>query len=273
MIIFTCLVTQTRTVPCVETMEDKKLKYATWGEMERTYLEKHLGASLDNSALVCMKHFLEAKRHCQNSEHIPSWKSKAKFADLSGLPLTERCSNPKCENTSPQRLICLQQMTNWLKYSKLNIQRNHLSSVDNVITRHMPQFVPFHAALVELIQKLVPLLVDTAQMLSRFHSTCQTLLVKLLLLPLSDNICFDCYKTHCSIIESFKSQHGSDTMLQHSIHEWVSKKTDNSTNRLTKAILDTVIYVANNLLLGKLYCYHGLAKHFCMHMMLNIPVV
>ena len=69
----------------------------------------------------------------------------------------------------------------------------------------------------------------------------------------SDNICFNCYITHCSIIESFKSQqNGSDTMLQHSICEWVSKQTDDNMDRLTKAIFESVImYVANNLLLGK----------------------
>ena len=83
----------------------QKSRYATWGEMERTYLEKHLGTFLDNSALVCKKHFLEAKRHSQSSEHIPSWKNKAKFADPSDLPLIERCSNPKCENVASQRLI------------------------------------------------------------------------------------------------------------------------------------------------------------------------
>ena len=40
-------------------------------------------------------------------------------------------------------------------------------------------------------------------------------------------------------------------MLQHSICEWVSKQTDDHADGLTKAILETVIYVANNLLLGK----------------------
>ena len=52
----------------------------------------------------------------------------------------------------------------------------------------------------------------------------------------SDYICFTCYKTHCSIIQSLKSPHGSDTELQPSIEEWVSKYNDYNTNKLTKAI-------------------------------------
>ena len=58
-------------------------------------------------------------------------------------------------------------------------------------------------------------------------------------------------QTHCSIIESLKSPHGSDTELQQSIEEWVSKYNDDNTNKLTKAILEAVIYVARNLLMEK----------------------
>ena len=231
----------------------QKLRYATWGETERTYLEKHLGASLDNSALVCKKHFLEAKRHCQNSEHIPSWKSKAKFADPSGLPLTERCSNPKCENTAPQRLIRPMFTTN----DKLaEIFQTEHTEEPFVLCRQC--YNKAHATICPpscsscgaypktgtTFSRHSPDAVKISQHFSNASGETVTITP-------SDNICFNCYKTHCSIIESFKSQHGSDTMLQHSIHEWVSKKTDDNTDRLTKAILDTVIYVANNLLLGK----------------------
>jgi len=51
-------------------------------------------------------------------------------------------------------------------------------------------------------------------------------------------------KTKSKLTESFKPQHGSDTMLQKCIDEWTCKK-------ITKAILDTVMYAANSLLLGK----------------------
>jgi len=64
-------------------------------------------------------------------------------------------------------------------------------------------------------------------------------------------VCFTCYRTHCSIIESLKSKHGSDKALQQCVDEWVSKHSDGNNDKLTDAILKCVIYVAYNILLGK----------------------
>ena len=66
-----------------------------------------------------------------------------------------------------------------------------------------------------------------------------------------DYLCFTCYKTHCSIIKSLKSLHRSDTELQQSIEEWSDEYNDDNTDKLTKAILEVVIYVARNLLMEK----------------------
>ena len=89
-------------------------------------------------------------------------------------------------------------------------EQTDLSSVDSVITRCMEYFVPFHAALVELIQKLVleiiPDVVKISQHLSNTSSETVTIAP-------NDFISYSCYKIHCSIIEFLKPQHGSDTML------------------------------------------------------------
>ena len=66
-----------------------------------------------------------------------------------------------------------------------------------------------------------------------------------------DYICSTCYKTHCLIIESLKSPHGSDTSLKQAINQWVDQYDDGNTDKLTKATLQTVIYVANHLLQEK----------------------
>ena len=80
-------------------------------------------------------------------------------------------------------------------------------------------------------------------------------------------LCSMCYKTHCSIIESPKSPHGSDAMLKQAIEQWVDKYNNENTDKLTKATLETVIYVANHLLLGKgLSSCHGPAKYSSNHM-------
>ena len=68
----------------------------------------------------------------------------------------------------------------------------------------------------------------------------------------NDSICFASYKTHSSILDSLKSSQDSDNTLQQAVEIWVNKHNDNSTDKLTtKAILKTVIYFANQLLVGK----------------------
>jgi len=67
----------------------------------------------------------------------------------------------------------------------------------------------------------------------------------------NDYLCFSCYRTHCSIIESLKSPDGTDTALKQSVNEWVSKYDDDNTDKLTKALLETIIYVAHHLLMEK----------------------
>ena len=66
-----------------------------------------------------------------------------------------------------------------------------------------------------------------------------------------DYICSTSYKTHCLIIESLKSPHGNDTSLKQATDQWVDQYNDGNTDKLTKATLQTVIYVANHLLQEK----------------------
>ena len=225
----------------------QKLRYAIWGEVERTYLEKHLGTSLDDDALVCKKHFLEAKRHSQNSQHIPSLKTKSKLADPSGYPLTEQCSNPKCENTEPQRLIRPMFTTN----NKLaEVFQTEQTEEPFVLCRQC--YNKAHAIICPpscsscgaypktgtSFTRHSPDAVKISQHLSNTSGETVTIAP-------NDLICYSCYKIHCSIIESFKLQNGSDTMLQKCIDEWVSKKANENTDRLTKAILDTVVRICS----------------------------
>ena len=51
--------------------------------------------------------------------------------------------------------------------------------------------------------------------------------------------------------DSLKSPYESDTQLQQSIEEWVSKYNDENSDKLNKAILEAVIYIAHNLLMEK----------------------
>ena len=67
----------------------------------------------------------------------------------------------------------------------------------------------------------------------------------------NDHLCYSCYRAHCTIIQSLKLPEGSNATLQQSTLEWISICKEDSTDKLTMAILDTVIYVAQDLLIGK----------------------
>ena len=41
--------------------EGQKYRYGTWGELECTYLMKHLGKPLNDNSMLCRRHLLEAK--------------------------------------------------------------------------------------------------------------------------------------------------------------------------------------------------------------------
>lgn len=53
--------------------------------------------------------------------------------------------------------------------------------------------------------------------------------------------------TKCLIIESLRSPHGSDASLKRAIDQWVDQYNDGNSSKLTKAILQTVVFVANHL--------------------------
>ena len=134
-------------------------------------------------------------------------------------------------------------MTNCLNYSILITQVSLLLCADNVIIRHTPQ--PLYHTVKHVrtscgaypkngtnFCRHSPDAIKVSEHLS--NTTGQNVEIK----P-SDYICYTCYRTHCSIIESLMAPHGSKTSLQRSIEEWVSEYNANTTNKLTKLSLQT----------------------------------
>ena len=80
--------------------ERQKSRYGTWGGLERTYLEHHLGHSPTDNSYLCKKHLLEARRYGHDKDHVPSWKEC-----MPNPPIKQNCFNPNCTNKSPERLI------------------------------------------------------------------------------------------------------------------------------------------------------------------------
>ena len=76
----------------------------------------------------------------------------------------------------------------------------------------------------------------------------------------NEHLCYACYKSHCSIIESLRAVQDSNVVLR----EWGSKHSNENTDQLTKAILAAVIHVGNLLLMGKAVLLPLVCKVFLM---------
>ena len=68
--------------------EGQKYRYRTWGEIECTYLMKHLGKPLNDTSMVCRRHLLEAKQYHHKPDHVPSWKMEEAVSDLGPSPIS-----------------------------------------------------------------------------------------------------------------------------------------------------------------------------------------
>ena len=220
--------------------------------MERTYLEKHLGVSPHNKSFICKKHLVEARRHGHEQDHVPSWKTPSPNSNLQCSK--QQCGNPHCSNVECDNLIKPMFTTSDKLKELFGIEPTGGSFV---LCRKC--YNATYAAICGSQSKpcsscgakpkrgtafcrYSPDAEKVSQHLS--DQTGQNVTIS----P-TDYICSTCYKVHCSIIESLRTPHGSDTSLKQAIDQWVDKYNDDNANKLTKAILQTVVYVANHLLL------------------------
>ena len=233
--------------------DNQKSRYATWGTTERMYLEKHFGMSPQDNTFICKKHLVEARRHGHKYDHVPSWKTSPSSVQEFNK---QQCSNPQCNNVEYDKLI-----------KPLFASHDQLTELFEIEHTGEP-FVLCRKCYNETYATICgtgstpcsscgakpkkgtafcrhsPDAEKVSQHLS--NQTGQSMIIN----P-NDYLCSTCYKTHCLIIESLKSPHGSDATLKQAIDQWVNKYNNENIDTLTKAILETVIYIANNLLLEK----------------------
>ena len=218
------------------------LHYGAWGDAEREYLKKHWDNEPDHDSCICKAHYKEAKR-THPPGFIPQWKKLV----MPTKHLTDRphCMFPYCLSDSKlitpstslselqdtlhvssnhqQNFLCKKHYSQL--YNQLNIPRSCAScgaraKTGTCFTRHSPN----------------PFLVNQV-----LHPHAESNDSELL--SDDDNICLSCYKNHLAIVKSLEEREKNN--LQHLITIWEGTTL---TNRLSKAILDTVLYVARELL-------------------------
>ena len=232
---------------CVETAIVRS-QHMTLGESLNVYLVRHFNSVPKKGSMICKKHLLEAKRNSQSLDHIPIWKRNEKGSSITS---TDTCINPKCKTSHVQKLIKpmfapIETLTKILGIQSsarpiVQCRKCYNDTYTIVVGTRLPcsscgttpkpgtvfcQHSP-NAAVVSQYLKTTGHNVE-------FQPT--------------DCVCLTCYKVHCSILEKMKSE-GTDDMLKQDIVTWVSKLGDINVDKLSKAILESVVYVANQLLL------------------------
>jgi len=65
-------------------------RYGNGGEIEKSFIVKHLGKTPSDESSLCKKHLIEAKRHHSIPNFIPKWRD----GQPSPKPVN-KCSHPK----------------------------------------------------------------------------------------------------------------------------------------------------------------------------------
>jgi len=74
-------------------------RYGNGGEIEKSFIVKHLGKTPSDESSLCKKHLIEAKRHHSIPNFIPKWRDQP-------LPKpVNKCAHPKCTNSQCDKLI------------------------------------------------------------------------------------------------------------------------------------------------------------------------
>ena len=223
--------------------------YSNCGPAERQFLSKHFGQSLPKESFICKKHFIEAKRYNTNTEYTPKWKI---IDTTTAQILSKKCINPDCANRFSDKLITPAFASVADLEKLLGVESSENTSLllcPNCYTKLHRLYTTQNCSSCGTMPK-------PGSKLYR-HSPDSILVSKYikdttgndLKITPDDLICTSCYNSHCKIINSIKcEQIGSDEMLAKCIAEWEARKLAHNTDRLTSAILSSVLFVAKHLL-------------------------
>ena len=205
--------------------------YGAWREDEKDFLKKHWGAEPESDSCICPAHQKEARR-THGEEFVPKW-SKT-FSMHKKQP--QLCMYPSChmdlklitpafaptseiqaalhvpsENTQPR--VCQKHYQELYRqfYAKPCASCEIKPKQGTTFTRHCPN--------VGLINELL----EGADISN------------------TDCICLSCYKSHLAMVKA----HDQANQLSDMMVVWESTLSHSTTDRLTKATLHSVLYVAH----------------------------
>ena len=208
--------------------------YGTWDDEEKDFLRRHWGAEPKHSDCLCIAHHREAQRNHSSPGYIPKWSktSSSKRTQVS-------CMYPSCSSTgklitpsfapaselqaelqAPSEQSSLLVCPNHYQVLYRQFNRKPCASCDirpkagTTFSRHCP-----NASLInEIFQR---------------GGEIGTL-------GPADFICNVCYKTHLALVKSYDQRECLSDMIK----IWETELA-NDHDKLTKAVLHSVLYVSN----------------------------
>ena len=214
--------------------------YAAFGDNERQFIKRHVNLDLAPESCICKAHQTEAKRMWADPCYVPKWNSnssqprmKQNMCIFPGCKEVDKLKSPRFDSTenielaigiksTPEKplLLCIQHYSGL--YHQLTTKPCASCGVTpkqgTCFTRHSPDAAMVNEILSELSE-------------NEIHLTD------------SDNICNACYRAQFAML---KSKNVTDT---NSSSELIGLTIeDEDTDDVTKAILHTVLYVANEIM-------------------------
>ena len=225
--------------------------YAVCGENEREFIKKHASIELVPQSCICKAHLIEAKRMWGNPEYIPKWKSsdrsfaivkyKCLFSDCQEI---DKLISPKFDTVQNMELaigaqstadspllLCPKHYTTL--YRQLHATQSCVScgirpKQGTSFTRHSPNATLINSILSEL----------------NFDESAVHI-------QENDYVYNTCYKTHLAMLK-YKDNKDNETCdskkLMQLMESWKITIANDATDAITKAILHTVLYVADEIM-------------------------
>ena len=237
--------------------------------VSKGFLRQHFGSEIPNDSCICRAHRTEAKRHRSNPEYIPLWKISDHGSRTTQHISVVRCMYLGCTATSShgEKLITPSKETLPVFAEALNVQGNvslcetHYHSIYRQL--HKPNPCAGCGANPKARQgaytRHSPDAITVSQYLHEGTGFDPSLTP-------TDTLCKSCYDMHLVILNHIERQADEpNNKLKSDIWLWKETMKDENTNELTRAILATVIYVANTLQQDKALLPHAVSvflEHF-----------
>ena len=219
--------------------------FCNWSMQEQNFVTHHLCKTPPSYAIICKKHRREAQRYHSNDNYVPKWKQQSMEHTVQQI----KCMYPECTMSSdiikalfaPTEII--NEITNMQIHSDETIWfcRTHYNEVYKWI--HKPSTCASCDASPKRGTKFTHHSPDAHTVSSYMSGNDNGREI----LP-DDVLCIGCYKAHKILLTEIENMpEYTNESLSDDIKFWAKVQKEPSTDLLTNAILETVIFVAKQL--------------------------